>query len=49
MNFVQVVNRIPLVLVVIGLVELTKALGAQVKLLTIISFAIGLVLFNLSI
>ena len=44
MNFDQVVNGIPLVLVVIGLVELTKALGAEGKPLTIISFAIGLVL-----
>ncbi len=44
MNFDQVVNGIPLVFVVLGLVELTKALGVQGKLLTIISFVIGLVL-----
>ena len=44
MNFDQVVNGIPLVLVVLGLVELSKALGAEGKPLTIISFAIGLVL-----
>ena len=44
MNFDQVVNGIPLVLVVLGLVELSKALGAEGKLLTIISFVIGLVL-----
>lgn len=44
MNFNQAVNGIPLVLVVLGLVELTKALGVVGKLLTIISFVIGLVL-----
>ena len=52
MNFDQVVNGIPLVLVVIRLVELTKALGAEGKLLIIISFVIGLVLgilYHLSI
>jgi hypothetical protein len=38
------VNGIPLVLVVMGLVELSKTLGAEGKLLTIISFVIGLVL-----
>jgi hypothetical protein len=44
MNFDQVVNGIPLVLVVMGLVELSKTLGAEGKLLTIVSFVIGLVL-----
>ena len=52
MNFDQVVNGIPLVLVVLGLVELVKAFGAQGKLLTGLSFVIGLVvgvLYQLSL
>ena len=49
MNFDQVVNGIPLVLVLIGLIELTKALGAEGKLLINISIVIGLGLFNYSI
>ena len=44
MNFDQVVNGIPLVLVVMGLVELAKSFGAEGRLLTVISFLIGLVL-----
>ena len=39
-----VVNGIPLVGVIIGLVELTKAFGASGKMLTAISFIIGAVL-----
>jgi len=44
MNFDQIVNGIPLILVVMGLVELAKSFGAEGKILTLISFAIGLVL-----
>lgn len=43
MNFEQVVNGVPLLLVVMGLVELSKAFGAEGKVLTAISFAIGLI------
>jgi len=39
-----VVNGIPLVGVIIGLVELTKSFGASGKLLTGISFLIGAIL-----
>lgn len=52
MSFDQVINGIPLVLVVMGLVELSKAFGVQGKVLTALSFAIGLilgVLYQLSI
>ena len=44
MDFGELVNGIPLILVVIGLVEFCKQLGAQGWLLTILSMAIGLVL-----
>ena len=44
MNFDQLVNGIPLALVVMGLVEWIKALGVSGRLLTILSLAIGLVL-----
>jgi hypothetical protein len=44
MNFDQIVNGIPLILVVMGLVELSKSFGAEGKILTAISFVIGLVL-----
>lgn len=40
----QVVNGIPLVLVVVGLVELTKPLRAEGRLFTSINFGIGRVL-----
>lgn len=52
MNFDQIVNGIPLVLVVMGLVELTKSLGAEGRMLTAISFGIGLglgVLYQVSL
>lgn len=44
MNFDQIVNGIPLILVVMGLVELSKAFGVEGKPLTILSFVIGLAL-----
>lgn len=44
MNFDQIVNGIPLILVVMGLVELSKSFGAAGKVLTAISFGIGLAL-----
>ena len=44
MNFDQIVNGIPLILVVMGLVELAKSFGAEGKILSLISFGIGLVL-----
>ena len=44
MEFEQVVNGIPLIFVVMGLVELTKAFGASGKLLTGLSMGIGLVI-----
>ena len=44
MNFDQVVNGIPLILVVLGLVELSKAFGVEGKVLTALSFVIGLAL-----
>lgn len=44
MNFDQIVNGVPLILVVMGLVELSKAFGAEGKVLTAISFVIGLIL-----
>ena len=43
MSFDQVVNGVPLIFVVMGLVELIKSFGAQGKALTAISFGIGLV------
>lgn len=43
MEFDQIVNGVPLVLVVMGLVELSKSLGVQGKSLTAVSFAVGLV------
>lgn len=39
-----VVNGVPLVMVILGLVELAKEFGASGRLLTGISFAIGAVL-----
>lgn len=39
-----VVNGVPLVAVILGLVELSKSFGASGRLLTGISFAIGAVL-----
>ena len=39
-----IVNGVPLVLLILGLVEFTKSFGASGKLLTAISFAIGAVL-----
>ena len=44
MEFDQVINGIPLIFVVMGLVELVKAFGVQGKALTAASFAIGLAL-----
>jgi TM2 domain-containing membrane protein YozV len=44
MNFDQIVNGIPLLFVVMGLVELSKSFGAQGKALTAISFGIGLII-----
>ena len=52
MSFDQVVNGVPLIFVVMGLVELVKAFGAQGKVLTAASFLIGLglgVLYQVSI
>ena len=43
MEFDQIVNGIPLLFVVMGLVELSKSFGAQGKALTAISFGIGLI------
>lgn len=39
-----IVNGIPLVALILGLVELTKSFGASGKLLTAISFVIGALL-----
>ena len=44
MEFKEIVNGIPLILVVMGLVELTKFLGAGGKLLLALSMGIGCVL-----
>lgn len=44
MNFDQVINGVPLIFVVMGLVELLKEFGVEGKALTAGSFAIGLVL-----
>ena len=44
MNFGQIVNGTPLILVVLGLVELAKSFGAEGKILSLISFGIGLIL-----
>ena len=44
MNFDQIVNGVPLIFVVMGLVELVKAFGVQGKALTAVSFGIGLAL-----
>lgn len=44
MNFDQVINGVPLIFVVMGLVELVKVFGIQGKALTAVSFGIGLVL-----
>lgn len=44
MDFEQVVNGVPLIFVVIGLVELLKIFGLQGKALTAGSFVVGLVL-----
>ena len=44
MNFDQIVNGIPLILVVMGLVEFAKSFGAKGKILSMISFGIGLIL-----
>lgn len=43
MEFEQVINGIPLIFVVMGLVELLKSFGLQGKALTAGSFVIGLV------
>jgi len=42
MNFDQIVNGVPLIFVVMGLVELVKAFGVQGKALTAVSFGVGL-------
>lgn len=44
MEFDQVVNGIPLIFVVMGLVELVKSFGVQGSALTACSFVIGLAL-----
>lgn len=44
MNFEQMVNGIPLILVVMGLVELLKVFGVEGKALTAGSFGIGLIM-----
>lgn len=44
MNFDQVINGVPLIFVVMGLVELIKVFGIQGKALTATSFGIGLVI-----
>lgn len=44
MNFDQVINGVPLIFVVMGLVELVKVFGIQGKALTAVSFGIGLVI-----
>lgn len=44
MNFEQVINGVPLIFVVMGLVELTKSFGVDGKALTAASFVIGLAL-----
>jgi len=44
MSFDQIVNGVPLIFVVMGLVELAKVFGASGKLLTGISVGIGLAL-----
>ena len=52
MSFDQVVNGVPLIFVVMGLVELIKAFGVQGKALIASSFGIGLVvglLYQLSL
>ena len=52
MEFDQIVNGIPLLFVVMGLVELSKSFGAQGKALTAISFGIWLIvglLYQLSL
>jgi len=52
MEFDQIVNGIPLLFVVMGLVELIKAFGVQGKALIASSFGIGLVvglLYQLSL
>lgn len=44
MEFDQIVNGVPLIFVVMGLVELAKSFGVQGKALTATSFAIGVAL-----
>lgn len=44
MNFEQVINGVPLIFVVLGLVELTKSFGVEGKALITASFVIGLIL-----
>lgn len=44
MNFDQVINGVPLIFVVMGLVELVKVFGVHGKALTAVSFGIGLIL-----
>jgi hypothetical protein len=44
MDFEQIVNGVPLIFVVMGLVELLKLFGLQGKILTAGSFVVGLVL-----
>lgn len=52
MEFDQIVNGIPLMFVVMGLVELIKSFGVSGKWLTVASFGVGLalgILYQLSI
>jgi len=52
MSFDQIVNGVPLIFVVMGLVELVKAFGLGGKALTAASFGIGLalgILYQMSI
>lgn len=44
MEFDQIVNGVPLIFVVMGIVELIKAFGLHGKALTAASFAVGLAL-----
>ena len=44
MDFEQIINGVPLIFVVMGLVELVKAFGLEGKALTAASFGIGLAL-----
>jgi uncharacterized membrane protein YccC len=44
MEFDQIVNGVPLIFVVMGLVEFVKAFGVQGKALTAVAFGVGVVL-----